>query len=101
MRMKERGSEGSLRVEEREEIRHWLGAQETGSVEAVRDYGEERYGVVYHAKPSSSELLEVGGRSSHRSERSNPQRDGAQILARREESKKNWRRTGTQSGGEN
>ena len=101
MRMKERGSEGSLRVEEREEIRHWSGAQETVSVEAGRDDGEERYGVVSHAKPSSYELREAGGRSSHRSEKSNPKRDGAQILARREEIKKNWRRTGTKSGGEN
>jgi hypothetical protein len=101
LRMKERGSEGSLRVEEREEIRHWSGAQETVRVEAVRDDVAERYGVVYQAKQSSSELLEAGGRSSHRSEKSNPQRDGAQILARREESKKTWRRTGTKSGGEN
>jgi transposase len=101
LRMKYRGSEGYLRVEEREEILHWIGAQETVSVEAMRDYVEERDGVVYHAKPSYYELLEAGGRSSHRSEKSNPKRDGAQILARREEIKKNWRRTGTKSGGEN
>ena len=101
LRMKYRGSEGYLRVEEREEILHWLGAQETVSVEAVRDYVEERYGVVYHSKQSYYELLEAGGMSYHRSEKSNPKRDGAQILARREEIKKNWRRTGAKSGGEN
>jgi transposase len=101
LRMKYRGSEGYLRVEEREEILHWIGAQETVSVEAVRDYVEERYGVVYHAKHSYYELLEAGGMSYYRSEKSNPKRDGAQILARREEIKKNWRRTGTKSGGEN
>ena len=101
LRMKYRGSEGYLRVEEREEILHWIGAQETVSVEAVRDYVEERYGVVYHSKQSYYELLEAGGMSYHRSEKSNPKRDGAQILARREEIKKNWRRTGTKSGGEN
>ena len=101
LRMKYRGSEGYLRVEEREEILHWIGAQETVSIEAVRDYVEERYGVVYHSKQSYYELLEAGGMSYHRSEKSNPKRDGAQILARREEIKKNWRRTGTKSGGEN
>ena len=101
LRMKYRGSEGYLRVEEREEILHWIGAQETVSIEAVRDYVEERYGVVYHSKQSYYELLEAGGMSYHRSEKSNPKRDGAQILARCEEIKKNWRRTGTKSGGEN
>ena len=101
LRMKYRGSEGYLRVEEREEILHWIGAQERVSVEAVRDYVEERYGVVYHSKQSYYELLEAGGMSYHRSEKINPKRDGAQSLARHEEIKKNWRRTGTKSGGEN
>jgi transposase len=101
LRMKYRGSEGYLRVEEREEILHWIGAQEMVSVEAVRDYVEERYGVVYHSKQSYYELLEAGGMSYHRSEKSNPKRDEAQILGRREEIKKNWRRTGTTLCGEN
>ena len=70
------------------------------SVEAVRDYVEERYGVVYHAKQSYYELLDAGGMSYHRSEQSNPKRDEAQILARREEIKKTWHRTGKLSSGE-
>lgn len=100
LRLKYRGSEGYLREEDREEILHWIGARETVSVEAVRDYIEERYGVVYHSKQSYYELLEAGGMSYHRSEKSNPKRDEALILGRREEIKKNWRRTGTISCGE-
>ena len=69
-------------------------------MEAVRDYIEERYGVVYHSKQSYYELLEAGGMSYHRSEKSNPKRDEGQVLARREEIKKNWRRVGTRSCGE-
>jgi putative transposase len=94
LRLKYRGSEGYLGVEERAEIRHWIGTQERVSVEAVRDYIEERYGVVYHSKQSYYELLEAGGMSYHRSEKSNPRRDEAQVLAQREEIKKNWQRTG-------
>jgi len=60
----------------------------------VRDYVEEQYGVVYHSKQSYYELLEMGGMSYHRSEKKNPKRDEEQILARREEIKKNWQHTG-------
>jgi putative transposase len=94
LRVRYRGSEGYLREEERQEILQWIGAQETVSVETVRDYVEERYGVVYHSKQSYYELLEAGGMSYHRTEKSNPKRDEAQVLARREEIKKNWRRAG-------
>ena len=65
----------------------------------MRDYVEERYGVVYHSKQSYYELLEAGGMSSHRSEKSNPKRDEAQVLTQREEIKKNWRRGETRLSG--
>lgn len=74
--------------------------QETVSVEAVRDYVEEHYGVVYRSKQSYYELLAAGGMSYHRSEQDNPKRDETQILARREEIKKNWHRGGRRSSGE-
>ena len=89
LRLRHRGSEGYLREEERHEIVQWIGVQETVSVEAVRDYIEERYGIVYHSKQSYYELLEAGGMSYHRSEKNNPKRDEAQVLTRREEIKKN------------
>jgi len=94
LRLGHRGSESYLREEERHEILQWIGSHETVSVEAVRDYVEEQYGGVYHSKQSYYDLLEMGGMSYHRSEKKNPKRDEAQVLARREEIKKNWRRTG-------
>jgi transposase len=100
LRLGQRGSKSYLGEEERPAILRWIGAQETVSIEAVRDYGEERYGVVYRAKQSYSELLEAGGMSYHRSEKHNPKRDEAQILARRAEIKKNWHRDGPRSSGE-
>ncbi len=90
LRLGHRGSEGYLREEQRQEIVLWIGAYETLTVEAVRDYVEERYGVVYQSKQSYYALLEAGGLSYHRSEHVNPKRDEAQVLARREEIKKNW-----------
>ena len=100
LRLGHRGSEGYLGEEQRQEIVQWIEAHETLPVEAVRDYVEEGYGVVYQSKQSYYELLEAGGMSYHRSEKVNPKRDAAQVLARREEIKKNWRRTGRRLSGE-
>ena len=100
LRLGYRGSEGYLQDEQRQAILQWIEARETVSVEAVRDYIEEQYGVGYRSKQSYYELLEAGGMSYHRSEKDNPKRDEAQVLARREEIKKNWRRGGRRSSGE-
>ena len=100
LRLGHRGSEGYLGEEQRQEIVQWIEAHETLPVEAVRDYVEEGYGVVYQSKQSYYELLEAGGMSYHRSEKVNAKRDAAQVLARREEIKKNWRRTGRRLSGE-
>ena len=100
LRLGYRGSESYLQEEQRQAILRWLEARETVSVEALRDYIEEQYGVVYRSKQSYYELLAAGGMSYHRSEKANPKRDEAQVLARREEIKKNWRRGGPRSSGE-
>ena len=94
-----RGSESYLSAEQRQEIEDWLGAQETVTVEEVRDYIEAHYGVVYQSKQSYYDLLEASGLSYHRTEKGNPKRDEAQVLARREEIKKNWRRAGRRLSG--
>ena len=89
-----RGSEGYLTAEHRGELAQWISGHATLTVEAVRDYVEEHYGVVYHSRQSYYELLEAGGMSYHRSEPVNPKHDEAQVRERREEIKKNWRRIG-------
>ena len=95
LRLGHRGSESYVGEEEQRAIVQWIGAQETVSVEAVRDDSEEQYGVVYRSKQSYYDLLEAGGMSYHRSEKDNPKRDEAQIVARRKEIKK----TGAAVGG--
>lgn len=100
LRLGYRGSEGYLEDGQRQAILQWIGEQETVSVEGLRDYIEEQYGVGYRSKQSYYELLDAGGMSYHRSEKDNPKRDEAQVVARREEIKKNWRRGGPKSSGE-
>ena len=95
-----RGSESYLSVEQRREIEDWLGAQETITVEEVRDELEARYGIVYQSKQSYYALLDASGLSYHRTEKGNPNRNEAQILERREEIKKNWHHGGKRLSGE-
>jgi putative transposase len=99
LRVQYRGSESYLSVEQRQEMEDWLGAQETITVEAVRDELEARYGIVYQSKPSYYDLMEASGLSYHCTEKGNPKRQEAQVLERREEIKKNWHRAGERLSG--
>jgi transposase len=99
LRVGYRGSESYLSGEQRQEVEEWIGTHATVSVEEVRDYREEQYGVVYRSKQSYYEFLEAGGMSYHRPEPGNPKHDDVQVLERREEIKKNWRRGGTKLRG--
>ncbi len=94
------GSRGYLTEAEREAVIGWINDHETLSVEALRDYLETTYAVVYQSKQSYYDLLEAGGMSYHHSEKANPKRDEAQVQARREEIKKRWHRIGQPSSGE-
>lgn len=87
------GSAGYLSEEAKGAIVGWIEEQATVTVEAVRDYVESAYGVVYQSKESYYQLLEAGGMSCHQSEKANPKRQEAQVQERREVIKKNWRRT--------
>jgi transposase len=78
-----------------------LGFSPTVTLEEVRDEIEARYGIVYQSKQSYYDLLDASGLSYHRTEKSNPKRDEAQVLERREEIKKNWRRAGKRLSGGN
>lgn len=82
------GSQSYLSSDARTQVIAWISGQETMSLEAVRDYIEEQFGVRYQSKQSYYDLLEAGGMSHHKSEKRNPKRDEAQVMERREEIKK-------------
>ena len=63
------GSASYLSQEARAQLTEWINSHETISIEEVRDYVEEKYGVVYQSKQSYYDLLEMGGMSYHKSER--------------------------------
>ncbi len=86
-----RGSESYLTPEARSQIIGWIKEHETISIEAVRDYVAEQFGVVYQSNQSYYDLLMAGGMSYHKSEKRNPKRDEAQVLERRAEIKKKWK----------
>lgn len=85
LEVRNRGSESYLSVGQRQEFEDWLGARETITLEEVRDKLEARYGIVYQSKQSYYDFLDASGLSYHRTEKSNPKRNEAQVLARREE----------------
>ena len=91
------GGSSYLRESERDAVVGWIKSHETLSIEALRDYLEGTYGIVYQSKQSYYDLLDAGGMSYHHSEKRNPKRDEAQVQARRAEIKKNWHRTGPRS----
>jgi transposase len=91
------GGSSYLSESDRDTVVGWIKSHETLSIEALRDYLEGTYGIVYQSKQSYYDLLDAGGMSYHHSEKRNPKRDEAQVQARRAEIKKNWRRTGPRS----
>ena len=50
------------------------------SVEELRDYIEQQFGVVYQSKQSYYDLLKAAGLSRHQTQAVNPKRDGACVL---------------------
>ena len=88
------GKKPYLAGEQRTEVVNWLKEHPSLRLEELRDYLEERYGVVYQSKQSYYELMREGGLSYHRNEGVNPKRDEAQVLQKRAELKKSWQSIG-------
>jgi len=88
LKLNYKGGKGFLTDDQRDEIIFFLRRQPHYSVEALRDYIERHYGVVYHSKQSYYDLLKAGRLSWHRTQAANPNRDEAQVLQKREAIKK-------------
>jgi len=91
------GSQGYLSAAPQEAVLSWIQAQETITVQALRDYLEAHYGVVYQSKQSYYELMHAAGMSYHKSEKENPRRDAEQVLEQRAVIQKKWQRAGQRS----
>ena len=82
------GSHGYLPAEERAEVIAFLNTQEYYSVDALCAYVEEQYDVVFKSKQSYYDLLHEAHISWKKTEKSNPRRNEATVLATREALKK-------------
>ena len=69
----------------------FLKTKDDYSVEALREYVDEQYAVVYQSKQSYDDLLHEAHSSWKKTEHSNPVRDEARVLAKREALKKTTR----------
>ena len=94
-----RGSESYLSQNQREEIHDWVQSQASLTVEALRDYIQEQYELVYQSKQSYYDLLQAAGWSYHKCEKRNPKRDETLIMERRQAIKKSYSSTGKRSLG--
>lgn len=82
------GSHGYLSPQERAEIIAFLKTHEYYSLYALREYVDEQYDVVFKSRQSYSDLLHEAHISWKKTEKSNPARDEASVLAKREALKK-------------
>lgn len=93
MRLAYQGKTSYLSSEQYLQVVAWIESHETLTLEAVRDYIESQYQVVYDSKQSYYDLLAAGGMSYHATTATNPKYDEGQVLEKREEIKKKWHST--------
>ena len=82
------GSQGYLSPEERAEVIAFLTTHDHYSLEALRDYVDEQYAVVYKSQQSYYDLLHEAKISWKKTEKSHPDKDEEKVLARRAALKK-------------
>jgi putative transposase len=92
LRMGYKGSRGYLSPGERQRVLTWIQEQEHWQVTAVQREVEATYGVCYRSKQSYYALLAEARMSWKKTQKTNPQGDPEQILAKRAAIQKKSRR---------
>ncbi len=93
LRLAYRGKASYLTPEQRLQVVEWIKTHDTIAIEAVRDYIESQYEVVYSSKQSYYDLLSEGGMSYHQTLATKPSYDDALVPEQRAEIKKKWPNT--------
>lgn len=88
LRLGYRGGPKRLSPEQEAQTLGWLHEQHVVSVELLRDYLEDEFGVVYRSRQSYAALLHGAKKSYHKSQKSNPKREEALVQERRAAIKK-------------
>jgi putative transposase len=90
LRLGYQGKKPYLKEQEQLQVVEWIKTHESITLEALRDYLENQYAIIYDSKQSYYDLLSEAGMSYHRTTASNPQYDEAMVLEKREAIKKKW-----------
>ena len=90
LRLAYRGKPPYLNSDQRQQVVEWIETHDTMTIEALRDYVESHYDVIYESKQSYYDLLTEGGMSYHRTTATNPKYDEEKVMQKREEIKKKW-----------
>jgi putative transposase len=88
--LKYKGSKGLLDKLKRIEVINYISKHQTITLEEVIKYVEDNTGVTYQSRQSYYNLLKAGKMSWHKNQPANPKRNESEIIAKREEIKKNW-----------
>jgi putative transposase len=87
--LKYQGSQPYLSSEERDAVISWIQAQKEWSVEALHEYIETTYGIVFQSRQSYYQLLNDSGMSYKQSERTHPKHNPEQVEAKKKRSSQN------------
>ena len=90
LRLAYRGKPPYLNSAQRHQVVEWVATHDTLTIEALRDFVEDQYDVMYDSKQSYYDLLTEGGMSYHRTTATNPKYDEEKVMQKREEIKKKW-----------
>ncbi len=90
LRLAYRGKTPYLTPAQQHQVVEWISTHDTITIEALRDYIEDQYEVIYASKQSYYDLLAEGGMSYHRTLAVNPKYDEEKVLEKRDEIKKKW-----------
>lgn len=90
LRLQYKGSKGLLTPDERAHVVAFLKTKTYYSVEELQDYLLDTYDVQYCSKQSYYDLLHEAKLSWKKTEKVNPKKDDALVLAKQESIKKNW-----------
>lgn len=83
-----KGSEGFLNKNQLKDIFQFINSKHSCRLEELICYIQDKFGVEYKSKQSYYDLLEEGGMSWKKTEKSNPKKDEEKVVLKKEELKK-------------
>jgi putative transposase len=84
--LKYKGSQSFLRPDERQSVINWLQEQQEWSVDRLKSYIEDIYGVVFQSRQSYYDLFAAAKITWKKAQRANPRYDPTLVTAKKKRS---------------